>query len=182
MFGQGLEIIEVSDDGTGVPVGSLPYLATRHATSKIKTLGDIYEGTGMTMGFRGEALFAMACVSDSLVVASRTEDDELATKVVYGTDGQPVAGDSGADADADATPGTHHAESPSFAPEPRQPGGQTFPKLARKVGTTVAVVKPFGNLPARRADLVRRIKQERTKLFKLVGALRARRPGLSQMP
>ena len=35
-------------------------------------------------------------------------------------------------------------------------------------GTTVAVVKPFGNLPARRADITRRIRQERTKIFKLV--------------
>ena len=135
LFGQGLEIIEVSDDGNGVPVGSRPYIATRHATSKIERLEDIYEGTGLTMGFRGEALFAMACVSDSLVVASRTEDDELATKLLFGKDGKPIGG---------GTP------------------------LARKVGTTVAVVKPFGNLPARRADLVRRIKQERTRIFKLV--------------
>mmetsp|Transcript_15990 Transcript_15990/g.40095 ORF Transcript_15990/g.40095 Transcript_15990/m.40095 type:complete len:1090 (-) Transcript_15990:65-3334(-) len=136
LFGHGLDIIEVSDDGNGVPVGSLPYMATRHATSKIECLEDIYEGTGLTMGFRGEALFAMACVSDSLVVASRTEDDELATKLLYGKDGKPLD----------------------------LKGNQ----MARKVGTTVAVVKPFGNLPARRADLVRRIKQERTKIFKLV--------------
>jgi len=136
LFGQGLEIIEVSDDGNGVPVGSLPYMATRHATSKIECLEDIYEGTGLTMGFRGEALFAMACVSDSLVVLSRTEDDELATKFLYDKEGKPI--------DAERK------------------------QMARKVGTTVAVVKPFGNLPARRADLCRRVKQERTRIFKLV--------------
>lgn len=149
LFGQGLEIIEVSDDGNGVPVGSRPYMATRHATSKIERLEDIYEGTGLTMGFRGEALFAMACVSDSLVVASRTEDDELATKLVFGKDGKPIPNDNTNDHknDNDTNTGT---------------------PLARKVGTTVAVVKPFGNLPARRADLVRRIKQERTRIFKLV--------------
>eukprot|EP00536_Pseudo-nitzschia_multiseries_P010332 jgi/Psemu1/242883/estExt_Genewise1.C_3110001 len=133
LFGQGLDIIEVSDDGNGVPEGSLPYVATRHATSKIERLDDIYSGTGLTMGFRGEALFATACVSDSLVVASRTNEQELATKLVFGTDGRPLL-------------------------------------LARKVGTTVAVVGPFGRLPARRADLVRRIKDERTKIFKLVEA------------
>ena len=135
LFGQGLDIIEVSDDGNGVPAGSRPYMATRHATSKIECLEDIYEGTGLTMGFRGEALFAMACVSESLVVATRTDEDELATKILFGKDGKPL--------------------------------GEETP-LARKVGTTIAVVKPFGNLPARRADLVRRIKQERTRIFKLV--------------
>ena len=49
LFGQGLDIIEVSDDGNGVPAGSRPYMATRHATSKIECLEDIYEGTGLTM-------------------------------------------------------------------------------------------------------------------------------------
>lgn len=122
-------------------------MATRHATSKIECLEDIYEGTGLTMGFRGEALFAMACVSDSLVVASRTEDDELATKLIFGKDGTPI----------------HNNNNTSSGSSPD--GGEL---LARKVGTTVAVVKPFGNLPARRADLVRRIKQERTRIFKLV--------------
>lgn len=38
----------------------------------------------------------------------------------------------------------------------------------RKVGTTVAVLKPFSHLPARRADLARRIKTERSKLFRLM--------------
>ena len=117
-------------------------MATRHATSKIECLEDIYEGTGLTMGFRGEALFAMACVSDSLVVASRTEDDELATKLVFGKDGTPIRNNNNNNNEGEL--------------------------LARKVGTTVAVVKPFSNLPARRADLVRRIKQERTRIFKLV--------------
>jgi len=138
LFGQGLDIIEVSDDGNGIPVGSLSYAATRHATSKIERIDDIYTGTGLTMGFRGEALFSTVCVSESLVVASRTANDALATKLVFGNDGSPIAGQS--------------------------------ETLARKVGTTVAVLKPFARLPARRADLVRRIQTERTKLFKLVEA------------
>ncbi|OEU09853.1 ATPase domain of HSP90 chaperone/DNA topoisomerase II/histidine kinase, partial [Fragilariopsis cylindrus CCMP1102] len=134
LFGQGLDIIEVSDDGNGVPIDSRPYMATRHATSKIECIQDIYTGTGLTMGFRGEALFAMSCVSDSIVVASRTEDDDLATKLIF----------------------DNHKNKNSSS------------SSTRKVGTTVAVVKPFGNLPARRADITRRIRQERTKIFKLV--------------
>ena len=133
MFGQGLDIIEVSDDGNGVPIGSRPYMATRHATSKIERLEDIYSGTGLTMGFRGEALFAMACVSDSLVVASRTEDDELATKLVFGKDGRPIRGTNNNENTAGDSPETPWAGDP----------------LARKVGTTVAVVQPFIVIPLR---------------------------------
>jgi len=169
LFGQGLDIIEVSDDGNGVPIGSRPYMATRHATSKIDTIDDIYTGTGLTMGFRGEALFAMSCVSDSLVVASRTEDDELATKLTFDKN----SGGGGSSSSSSKLPPPITAEdntnndNKSAQPEQQQPE-QQHTLLARKVGTTVAVVKPFGNLPARRADITRRIRQERTKIFKLV--------------
>ena len=150
-----MDIIEVSDDGTGVPLESRPYMATRHATSKIDTLDDIYHGTGLTMGFRGEALFAMANVSESLVVASRTDDEDMATKIVFGNDGVPIV------------PITRNNDSSNHEESnQQQPQHDTY--LARKVGTTVAVVKPFGKLPARRSDLARRIRQERTKIFKLV--------------
>ena len=50
LFGHGLEIIEVSDDGFGVPLHSREHLATRYATSKIKSFEDIYSGTGLSMG------------------------------------------------------------------------------------------------------------------------------------
>ena len=72
IFGQGLDIIEVSDDGCGVPAKSRPLMAARHTTSKITSFDDVYTGTGMTMGFRGEALFSMACSSKQLMVATRT--------------------------------------------------------------------------------------------------------------
>ena len=37
-----IDIVEVTDDGIGVPIDSRPYLATPHATSKIRTFEDIY--------------------------------------------------------------------------------------------------------------------------------------------
>eukprot|EP00339_Tiarina_fusa_P024304 CAMPEP_0117072108 /NCGR_PEP_ID=MMETSP0472-20121206/50716_1 /TAXON_ID=693140 ORGANISM="Tiarina fusus, Strain LIS" /NCGR_SAMPLE_ID=MMETSP0472 /ASSEMBLY_ACC=CAM_ASM_000603 /LENGTH=157 /DNA_ID=CAMNT_0004796003 /DNA_START=103 /DNA_END=572 /DNA_ORIENTATION=+ len=87
LYGHGLDVIEVSDDGVGVPQASRPFLCTRYATSKITCFEDIYTGTGLTMGFRGEALFSMACLSKNLVVATRTEEDELAQKLEFGRDG-----------------------------------------------------------------------------------------------
>jgi DNA mismatch repair protein PMS2 len=58
-------------------------MAARHTTSKISSFDDVYTGTGMTMGFRGEALFSMACSSQQLVVATRTEEEPLATKLMF---------------------------------------------------------------------------------------------------
>jgi DNA mismatch repair ATPase MutL len=144
-------------------------MATRHATSKIDSINDIYTGTGLTMGFRGEALFAMSCVSDSLVVASRTEDDELATKLIFDKNSSelpPPITETTENNDNEEGGNNNNNNNNKSAHQQQQQ--QQYTLLARKVGTTVAVVKPFGNLPARRADITRRIRQERTKIFKLV--------------
>jgi DNA mismatch repair protein PMS2 len=63
-------------------------MATAHATSKIRSFRDIYEGTEpLTMGFRGEALFCLSNLSGSLIVATRTADEEFAQKLVFRRDG-----------------------------------------------------------------------------------------------
>ena len=70
----GLTFLRVTDDGKGIPAGELPTAFLRHATSKLRRASDL-EAIG-TLGFRGEALAAIAAVS-RVEVMTRTADSSL---------------------------------------------------------------------------------------------------------
>ncbi len=67
----GVTFMRVTDNGSGIEPEDLPTAIRRHATSKIRTAEDL--DAIITLGFRGEALAAIASVSD-LRIISKTAD------------------------------------------------------------------------------------------------------------
>ena len=74
--GGGLDRVRVEDDGCGMSREDAPLSLERHATSKIRSVDDLQ--TLATMGFRGEALAAIASISHFEI---HTSDGEKATRI-----------------------------------------------------------------------------------------------------
>ncbi|MGD8807729.1 MAG: DNA mismatch repair endonuclease MutL [Chloroflexota bacterium] len=68
--GGGRQLIQVADDGSGIPADEFETAFLRHATSKLESADDLQAVS--TLGFRGEALAAIAAVSQVTAV-SRAE-------------------------------------------------------------------------------------------------------------
>ncbi len=93
----GKTCIQVIDDGVGMSETDARLAFERHATSKIREVGDLYSLT--TMGFRGEALPSIAAVAQ-VELRTRTKDVELGISLTIEgskiTGQEPVACPTGA--------------------------------------------------------------------------------------
>lgn len=69
----GVTYMRVADNGCGMSAEDLPVSIRRHATSKIKEAKDL-DGI-ITLGFRGEALAAIAAVSSLRIISKTKESD-----------------------------------------------------------------------------------------------------------
>ena len=88
----GIELLQISDNGSGIEAESIENAFVRHATSKITTAEDL---AGIhTLGFRGEALASIASVA-RVELLTKTDEDEFAC--CYRIEGgQPKGREAGA--------------------------------------------------------------------------------------
>eukprot|EP00804_Cyclotella_cryptica_P022970 CCRYP_014984-RB/>CCRYP_014984-RB protein AED:0.07 eAED:0.07 QI:374/1/1/1/0.75/0.8/5/452/1103 len=117
LYDQGLTSIQVTDNGTGVPSSCRGLMAAKHATSKLRSFSDLYGNTSdanqyegnantsagdaepniqsastvSTLGFRGEALFSLANISKSMVVSTRTCDENAGEEFSFDPQGNLIA-------------------------------------------------------------------------------------------
>jgi DNA mismatch repair protein MutL len=128
----GKGLIRIDDDGSGMSPADARLALERHATSKIETAHDL--AAIRTLGFRGEALPAIASVSH-FVLRTRERGSS-----------RDLSGDPSATASrTDPTSGTEIRVDGGVGHAPRE--------VAIPEGTTVEVADLFYNLPARRKFL-----------------------------
>lgn len=68
LINNGIDQINIKDNGSGINFLDLPLAFSRHATSKLETFKDLYHLK--TLGFRGEALASLSSVADIKCVTS----------------------------------------------------------------------------------------------------------------
>jgi len=69
----GKTLIHIKDTGTGIEKDDIEKIFLRHATSKIKNLDDL--NAIQSLGFRGEALYSIAAISD-VTLKSKTKGND----------------------------------------------------------------------------------------------------------
>ncbi|KNE70899.1 DNA mismatch repair protein MutL [Allomyces macrogynus ATCC 38327] len=73
----GAQSLTVTDNGSGIAPADFDQIAKRHHTSKIACFDDLE--SIRSLGFRGEALYSIAAMSQALEITTKTSHDALAT-------------------------------------------------------------------------------------------------------
>ena len=181
LYDQGLEAIEVSDNGSGVPSTSRPMMAMKHATSKLRCFDDLYSQNNMTSSYNN-------CNKDAPdnhvhqnqnTVGNAQGENTAAETVDCNTDCAPTLGFRGealfclANLSRSLAVTTRTSDENGLGEQFQfNTEGQLIPnsihKVPRAVGTTVTVRGLFESLPVRRVDMCKRITGQRMKLMKMM--------------
>lgn len=82
-----VDVIQVKDNGCGIPPSDHALVCKRAHTSKIATVEGLKKIGGSSLGFRGEALASTAEVSGGVTVTTRVDTEPVASVIRYGRDG-----------------------------------------------------------------------------------------------
>lgn len=81
-------LLQVKDNGHGIPANDYMVVCKRTFTSKIHTVEDLQKVGGKSLGFRGEALASAAEISGALNISTRVETDPVGSSLEYGRNGE----------------------------------------------------------------------------------------------
>lgn len=83
-----VDVIQLKDNGHGIPSEDHPYVCRRTCTSKIRTVDDLRNIGGTSLGFRGEALASVAEMSGGVTITTRVQEEMAAACLKYGRNGE----------------------------------------------------------------------------------------------
>lgn len=83
-----LDVIQVTDNGHGIPAEDRDAMAVRYCTSKIRDFADLLDCR--SLGFRGEALASAAELAGTLLITTRVDGEKTATACTCDRAGQVV--------------------------------------------------------------------------------------------
>ncbi|KAL4815530.1 hypothetical protein BDW67DRAFT_191553 [Aspergillus spinulosporus] len=83
-------LLQVKDNGHGIPADDYMVVCKRTFTSKIHTVEDLQNVGGKSLGFRGEALASATEISGALIISTRVETDPVGSSLKYSRNGELI--------------------------------------------------------------------------------------------